>query len=38
MEFALWIEKDAGADATPVNAALVENYYHQLKAVAQKVG
>jgi uncharacterized protein (TIGR00255 family) len=38
VEFALWIEKDAGADATPVNAALVENYYHQLKAVAQKVG
>ena len=38
VEFALWIEKDAGADATPVNAALVENYYHQLKAVVQKVG
>ena len=38
VEFALWIEKDAGADATPVNAALVENYYHQLKVVAQKVG
>ena len=38
VEFALWIEKDAGVDATPVNAALVENYYHQLKAVAEKVG
>jgi len=38
VDFALWIEKDAGVDATPVNAALVENYYHQLKAVAAKVG
>ena len=38
VDFALWIEKDAGADATPVNAALVENYYRQLKAVAERVG
>ena len=38
VDFSLWIEKDAGVDATPVNAALVENYYHQLKEVAQKVG
>ena len=38
VDFALWIEKDAGVDATPVNAALVENYYRQLKAVAEKVG
>ena len=38
VDFALWIEKDTGVDATPVNAALVENYYHQLKAVAERVG
>lgn len=38
VDFALWIEKDAGVDATPVNIALVENYYRQLKAVAEKVG
>ena len=38
VDFSLWIEKDAGVDATPVNAALVENYYHQLKSVAEKVG
>ena len=38
VDFALWIEKDAGVDATPVNALLVENYYHQLKDVAQRVG
>ena len=38
VDFALWIEKDTGVDATPVNGALVENYYRQLKAVAEKVG
>ena len=38
VDFSLWIEKEAGVDATPVNAALVENYYHQLKDVATKVG
>ena len=38
VDFSLWIEKEAGVDATPVNAALVENYYHQLKSVAEKVG
>ncbi len=38
VDFALWIEKDAGIDATPVNAALVENYYRQLKEVAARVG
>ena len=37
-DFSLWIEKDANVDATPVNVALVENYYHQLKDVAQRVG
>ena len=38
VDFALWIEKNAGVDATPINTALVENYYHQLKDVAEKVG
>ena len=38
VDFSLWIEKDTGVDATPVNAALVENYYQQLKEVATKVG
>ena len=38
VDFSLWIEKDAGVDATPVNAALVENYYRQLKDLTQKVG
>ena len=38
VEFAIWIEKDQGVCATPVNAALMENYYRQLKEVAQRVG
>ena len=38
VDFALWIEKDEGIDATPVNAALVDNYYRQLKDIAQKTG
>jgi len=38
VDFSLWIEKDTGVDATPVNVALVENYYHQLKDIAHKVG
>jgi len=38
VDFSLWIEKETGIDATPVNAALVENYYHQLKEVSARVG
>ena len=37
-DFALWIEKDTGVDPTPVNGALIENYYHQLKDIAGKTG
>ncbi len=38
VDMSIWIEKEDTVDATPVNAALVENYYHQLKDVAKKVG
>ena len=38
VDIALWIEKDESVDATPVNTALMENYYQQLKDVAQRVG
>ena len=38
VDMSVWIEKESAVNATPVNAALVENYYHQLKDVAQKVG
>ena len=32
----VWIEKDMAIDATPINAALVENYYLQMKAISDK--
>ena len=38
VDFSIWVEKDASADATPVNAALVENYYRQIKALSASVG
>ena len=38
VDFALWTEKDTVVDATPVNAALVEDYYKQLKAISEKAG
>ena len=38
VDFSIWVEKDAGTDATPINAALVENYYQQIKTIAAKMG
>ena len=34
VEFSLWIEKDAATEAAPVNTALMQNYYNQLKDFA----
>ena len=36
VEFALWIEKDAAAEAAPVNTALMQNYLSQLQAFADE--
>ena len=38
VDFAIWIEKDTAVDATPINGALIENYYHQIKDIAAKTG
>jgi len=38
VDFSIWIEKEAGTDATPINASLVENYYRQIKAIAEQIG
>lgn len=38
VDFSIWVEKEAGADATPVNSALVENYYRQIKEIAARTG
>lgn len=34
VDFAIWVEKDAGTEALPINGALVENYYKQMSAIA----
>ena len=38
VDFCIYIEKNAAADATPVNAELVANYYQQIRAIAAKTG
>jgi len=38
VDFSIWIEKDAGSEATPVNSAIVESYYRQLKEISQLTG
>ena len=38
VDFSIWVEKDAVADAAPINAALVENYYRQIKDISAKIG
>lgn len=38
VDFALWIEQETGVEPTPVNGALMENYYQQLKTIAQQAG
>ena len=36
VELAVWIEKDAATEATPVNTALMDSYYQQLKGFAEE--
>ena len=38
VELSLWIEREQGIEATTVNAALVENYYRQLKEITSRIG
>jgi len=38
VDMSVWIEKDMATDPTPINAALVENYYQQIKAISEKTG
>ena len=38
IDFSIWIEKDVVADATPINTALVENYYQQIKKISAQTG
>ena len=38
IDFSIWIEKDVASEAVPLNTTLVEHYYHQIKAIADKTG
>ena len=38
VDVSIWIEKEAGSDAVPINGALVENYYEQIKTIASQCG
>ena len=38
IDFSIWIEKDAATDATPINSALVQNYYQQIKKISAETG
>lgn len=38
VDISIWIEKDESADAAPINKALVDNYYKQIKDIAAKTG
>ncbi len=38
VDFSIWVEKDAGLDATPINGAIVENYYQQLRRIVDQAG
>lgn len=36
IDMSVWIEKETIVDATPINAALIENYYQQIKDISDK--
>lgn len=38
VDFSLWVEKESTVDATPINAALLENYYKQIKEISASTG
>ena len=35
VDFSLWVEKEVSEAATPINAALMNNYYEQFKSIAE---
>ena len=38
IDFSLWVEEDSASLATPINKALVESYYQQIKGISEQAG
>ena len=38
VDFSIWVEKDAAADAAKINGALVEDYCRQIRLISAKAG
>ena len=38
VDFSIWVEKDAGTEALPINGGLVENYYNQMNRITALAG
>lgn len=38
VDFAIWVEKEAVAEATPINADVIDYYYRQISEIAAKTG
>ncbi|MCR5643899.1 MAG: YicC family protein [Prevotella sp.] len=38
VDLSMWIEQEAAVTATPINGALIENYYRQIQDISQKTG
>src|SRR5574344_16655 len=38
VDFSVWVEKDESTSATPINKALVEIYYPQIKSISETTG
>lgn len=36
VDFSLWVEKDENLNATPINGALLENYYKQIQTISSE--
>ncbi|MCD8318952.1 MAG: YicC family protein [Paraprevotella sp.] len=36
VDFTIWVEKDAAQTATPINGAILDNYYRQIKAISEE--
>lgn len=38
IDFSVWVEKEATDTAVPINAAILENYYKQIKTISETTG